>query len=68
MVVWRKCSAVRCWNRGPCHHVVVIMTRLPLRLLGLLLLALAIAVPGCQALFPPTETVNPVPTFEHGRE
>jgi hypothetical protein len=28
------------------------MSVLPLRLLGLLLLTLAIAIPGCQAVFP----------------
>ncbi|MGH9163129.1 MAG: hypothetical protein ACRD2X_24470 [Vicinamibacteraceae bacterium] len=44
------------------------MARLPFRLLGLLLLTVAIGVSGCQALFLPTETVNPVPTFERGRE
>jgi len=29
------------------------MSVLPLRLLGLLLLTLAIGIPGCQAVFPP---------------
>lgn len=28
------------------------MTRVPLRVFGLLLLALAISIPSCQALFP----------------
>jgi len=32
------------------------MARLPLRLLGLCLLAVAIVVPGCQALFPRDDT------------
>jgi hypothetical protein len=39
------------------------MARLPLRLLGLLLLTLAITIPSCQAVFSDTEPPQP---FEPG--
>jgi hypothetical protein len=35
------------------------MSVLPLRLLGLLLLTLAIVIPGCQAVFPLSEAGAP---------
>ena len=41
------------------------LAKLPLRLLGLLLLTLGIAVPGCQALFRPAHGAAPFhPGFE----
>ncbi len=40
------------------------MKTFPLRLLGLLLLIVAIVVPSCQALLQRGSTINPPPTFE----
>jgi hypothetical protein len=40
-------------NRQPSTIVIygIVLAKLPLRLLGLILLTLAIVIPGCQALF-----------------
>jgi hypothetical protein len=42
------------------------MSVLPLRLLGLLLLTLAIVIPGCQAVFPLNGAT--APTFDRGSQ
>jgi len=42
------------------------MSVLPLRLLGLLLLTLAIVIPGCQAVFPLVGTSTP--TLDRGSQ
>ena len=43
----------------PCVKVDWFMAKLPWRLLGLLLLVLAIGIPSCQALFPRTVADGP---------
>jgi hypothetical protein len=45
------------------------LAKLSLRLLGLLLLTLAIGIPGCQALFRPAGVSAPFhPGFEHHQQ